>query len=162
MASGSIQANLPTNIIYSIIELHSFLHSGDLYFDNPLNYPPHITIVSGLDNNKINSYRTQLANKKLIVEKVQPGTYVDHERNLGVLWLEVQSRDLIEFNNELVNYFNLIRKNPYLPHISCAFIKPDSLNKYEDRLHLLGAQINRFNISSYSYLSEDGSLIQYS
>lgn len=158
MRLGHIQGNLPAHIVKLIAEFNSGIDHSDFYFDRPLNYPPHITIAKGIDINKISEYQALLNNKHLIVEKVQQGTYIDHERNLGILWLEVQSHDLIELYHGLIKKFNLTNLDQYLPHISCAFLKQNSLDKYTDKLSWLGNIIKSFEISDYPYLSDKGTL----
>lgn len=149
---GCLMLNLTTDIWYDILSEIKF---EDIYNNESnnfgLEFDPHCTILYGFDDIKIDvdelqSYVQGWLNENSFLVKVSSPSYFKNE-NYDVLKFGVISNDLETLNNNLKKLFEYENSfSNYIPHITIAYLKPGTAQKYLDLL-----PIPEFNNSKIVY-----------
>lgn len=164
----STQLNLPSNVSKKVIDLGNTVAEEDIAPDPTDNYDasitgrekdPHITVLYGLDN-KVdeNAVREVLKDTAPITVKLgKTSLFEGDERD--VLKIDVNSLELRAVNKAIDSALDTPGKtfNDYKPHVTVAYIKKGTGDKYTGDATLEGEEIT-FN--SLAFSRQDGSQVE--
>ncbi len=103
-----------------------------LYFDTPLLYEPHVTLIRGLQEKDIKHVKPFLP-KRSIQMSCQGAEVLSCGYNpYAALTLRVESSELNDIHNRLKHNFNCEEDYTYIPHITVAFIKEKYIDFYKE------------------------------
>lgn len=161
---SSTQLDLPAEQASDIVEFAKTIPEADLYKDPAANYDaqktgresePHITVLYGLDTTNEAEVKGLVQSAKPIEVELGEVSQFDTNEDYDVLKVDVVSNQLSELNAKLDKVLATPGKtfDEYQPHVTIAYVKKGSGQKYVGDTRFKGQKITLNNLT---FSSKDG------